>query len=59
VLASKAGEVYLIEYKWRSDKANVDDIDSLNGFDSQGYPLELRTAAVSARGASCAPGTSH
>ncbi|MFC5268955.1 restriction endonuclease [Kribbella qitaiheensis] len=29
VLASKAGEVYLIECKWRSDKANVDDIDSL------------------------------
>lgn len=24
VLASKAGEVYLIECKWRSDKANVD-----------------------------------
>jgi hypothetical protein len=29
VLASKAGEVYLVECKWRSDKANVDDIDSL------------------------------
>jgi Holliday junction resolvase len=29
VLASKAGEVYLIECKWRSDKTNVDDIDSL------------------------------
>ncbi|WP_165547448.1 restriction endonuclease [Kribbella sindirgiensis] len=29
VLASKAGEAYLIECKWRSDKATVDDIDSL------------------------------
>lgn len=29
VLASRAAEVYLIECKWRSDKANIDDIDSL------------------------------
>lgn len=29
VLATKITEVYLIECKWRSDKANIDDIDSL------------------------------
>jgi hypothetical protein len=28
-VVSKPGEVYLIECKWRSDEANVDDIDSL------------------------------
>jgi Holliday junction resolvase len=29
VLAAKVHEVYLIECKWRSDKANMDDLDSL------------------------------
>src|SRR5262245_13292239 len=29
ILASKVGDVYLIECKWRSDKANIDDLDSL------------------------------
>lgn len=29
VLATKVTEVYLIECKWRRDKANIDDIDSL------------------------------
>lgn len=29
VLAAKVNEVYLVECKWRTDKANVDDLDSL------------------------------
>jgi Holliday junction resolvase len=29
VLASRASDIYLIECKWRSDKANIDDLDSL------------------------------
>lgn len=29
VLAVKASDVYLIECKWRHDKANIDDLDSL------------------------------
>lgn len=29
VLASKPGEVYLVECKWRADKANIDDLDTL------------------------------
>jgi Holliday junction resolvase len=43
VLASKAGEVYLIECRWRSDKANVDDIDSLR---SRGRLAGPQPAAV-------------
>lgn len=29
VLVSRAAETYLVECKWRSDKADIDDIDSL------------------------------
>src|SRR4051812_12362542 len=29
VLAARVADVYLIECKWRADKANIDDLDSL------------------------------
>ncbi|MEV7629388.1 restriction endonuclease [Actinoplanes sp. NPDC089786] len=29
LIAIKVGDIYLVECKWRSDKANIDDVDSL------------------------------